>query len=213
MYHTNRTRFGLIVLTALLLLALALPALAQNSTSITTIARLRLRAEPTTRSESLAVIPVNTTLNALAVNASLTWVQVNFNGRTGWVSTRFISVTSGSLAGLPVGGSSTTATGATADNSGTGAIRIELTATPEVPAPNTSDAVLAGGCVNLAWRVPDARVDWAITLSINTADQRVVASDTLRVCLTQTTLFTLAVEPGDGRPGAFAQATIRVVAP
>lgn len=63
---------------------------------------LNLRAAPTTASDSLATIPFDTVINAVGRTSDNNWVQVTYNGRTGWVAAWLGIVRGGSFFTLPV---------------------------------------------------------------------------------------------------------------
>jgi uncharacterized protein YraI len=66
---------------------------------------LRVRSGPSTGYPVLADAPRYTVFPLLGRNASSTWVQVNFEGTLGWVTTGFIEIQNGrSLAELPING-------------------------------------------------------------------------------------------------------------
>lgn len=50
---------------------------------------VRLRSAPDTNSETLARIPFKTVIQAVGRSADNAWLQVIFNGQTGWVAARF----------------------------------------------------------------------------------------------------------------------------
>ena len=54
---------------------------------------LHLRRNPTSDSESLALIPAGTQLVVEGVNDTGEWYQVTYNGTTGWISNTYVSLT------------------------------------------------------------------------------------------------------------------------
>ncbi len=54
---------------------------------------LHLRRNPTSESESLALIPAGTQLVVEGVNDTGEWYQVTYNGTTGWISNTYVSLT------------------------------------------------------------------------------------------------------------------------
>lgn len=59
-----------------------------------TVVNLRLRSTPVIAgNNTLLTIPNGTTLPILGRNADTSWLQVSFEGQTGWVSARFVTVT------------------------------------------------------------------------------------------------------------------------
>ncbi len=61
-----------------------------------------LRAAPTINSDRLAVIPFNVELPLTGRNAGNNWVQVDYNGTIGWVSSGLLEFRQGNIASLPV---------------------------------------------------------------------------------------------------------------
>ncbi len=66
------------------------------------VSALRLRAAPVLNAQILNVIPFNTILPVLGRSARRTFIQVNYNGQIGWVSSFFVRLTGARLADLPV---------------------------------------------------------------------------------------------------------------
>ncbi|RMF77533.1 MAG: SH3 domain-containing protein [Chloroflexi bacterium] len=64
---------------------------------------VRLRSAPSTDADTLTRIPFNTTLRATGRTADSNWLQVTFNGQSGWVASRF-GTHSADIGGLPVVG-------------------------------------------------------------------------------------------------------------
>ncbi len=56
-------------------------------------ANLQLRRDPTATAESLGLVPGNSQVDVLGRNGAGSWIQVSFNGNTGWVSSSFVKVT------------------------------------------------------------------------------------------------------------------------
>ena len=66
---------------------------------------LRVRAGPSTGYPVFANAPINSVVPLLGRNGSSTWVQINFEGTLGWISTQYIEILNGaSLAQLPFDG-------------------------------------------------------------------------------------------------------------
>lgn len=80
------------------------PAPAAAGIQATTQANLRLRAGPDTAYAILEVAPYGTTLPVLGRNAAGNWIQVTYNGRTGWMAARYTHISGGTLAAVPVTG-------------------------------------------------------------------------------------------------------------
>ncbi|MDX1992391.1 MAG: SH3 domain-containing protein [bacterium] len=212
----------------LVLFASVLTVFAQSVT-VTTTARVRLRTEPNVSSRTIVVIPFNTAVTARAVNAAQTWILVEYNGSVGWISARFATVSSGDLDLLPTresGGSSASGTSSgTAAPRSTGTPRaanprgatstpspvtVSLEAVPEVAITGQPDATAPGGCVRVNWTVTGELSSLeAIILSTNGAEDNVEPSGSSRVCINETTTFTLSVPAR----GASRSVTVRVVAP
>jgi uncharacterized protein YraI len=64
---------------------------------------VRLRAAPNTTSDTLARIPFEAVVQATGRTSDSQWLQVTYNGQTGWVASRFGSA-DGDITGLPVTG-------------------------------------------------------------------------------------------------------------
>lgn len=62
---------------------------------------LNLRAEPDVNTERISTIPYGTTLTVHGHNGDSTWLNVTYDGQTGWVSGEFVEFVSG-CASLPV---------------------------------------------------------------------------------------------------------------
>ncbi|MHB8624898.1 MAG: DUF4397 domain-containing protein [Aggregatilineales bacterium] len=69
-------------------------------------ANLQFRATPSANGQSLGLIPLDTQLPILGRNGNGSWIQVQFQGQTGWVDSAFVSVTKNgrktSVGDLPV---------------------------------------------------------------------------------------------------------------
>lgn len=205
-----------------LIVALALlmtfNAVAQSAVTVTTTARVRLREEPSLRGRILATIPFNTSLTAVGVNGSQTWVQVRFNNLTGWVSARYVRVTSGQLSTLPlITTTSSTGGGATAAGTATPGANtapiITFDVVPVNPIPNTPDAVRPNECVYVTYNASNIAADTRVILSVGTQEATNAAiGERNQFCLTQTTDFTVTVQPSRGAATS-RSITIRVVAP
>jgi uncharacterized protein YraI len=76
----------------------AAPTLSTSQTATTaeytatTISNLNLRAQPSSSSDSLLVIPRGGTAAVLARNSDSTWLKLNYQGVIGWSSARFVTV-------------------------------------------------------------------------------------------------------------------------
>jgi uncharacterized protein YraI len=60
-----------------------------DALDFTTSYSVRLRSAPSTSSQTLATIPFNTTIQAIGRTGDYQWLQVVYNGQTGWVAARF----------------------------------------------------------------------------------------------------------------------------
>ncbi|NWG16400.1 MAG: SH3 domain-containing protein [Chloroflexi bacterium] len=65
---------------------------------------LRMRAAPDTTSAILASIPHNTTVTATGRSADGRWLQVTYQGQTGWIAAQYGRARGGDILGLPVTG-------------------------------------------------------------------------------------------------------------
>jgi hypothetical protein len=86
--------------------AVAVPELvAGPATGVTfTVANnLRLRSAPSTEGEVLGTIPFETIVDVVGRNGDSSWIQVNFNGGSGWVSAQYGTL-SADINSLPVTG-------------------------------------------------------------------------------------------------------------
>lgn len=68
----------------------------------TTQANLRFRAGPGTEHQILSVLPYGTVVPVVARNASSDWIQVTYQGRTGWVAAWLTTISGGNFNALPV---------------------------------------------------------------------------------------------------------------
>lgn len=78
------------------------PPSAPTAVSATTFANLRLRSGPGTGFQILDVVPNGTTLPIIARNASSDWVQVTYQGQTGWMAAWYTTISGGTLGSVPV---------------------------------------------------------------------------------------------------------------
>lgn len=129
-----------------------------GTTATVTAARLNVRKLPSASAEILTKIRANESYAVIGKNANATWWQINANGITGWVSSRFVSVT-GNLSGVPVINTSTTQLAQPVDTG------YNVTAQDTVnvrSAPNLTGAILAKMNRNDTARVVGrtARNDW-----------------------------------------------------
>ncbi|MBX3061799.1 MAG: SH3 domain-containing protein [Anaerolineae bacterium] len=89
------------VLLILCLLALAalivLPAGSVNAqgVSATTTANVKLRAGSSIKCAAITVVPKGTQVGVSARSADNKWVQVSFNGQSGWVSASYVKLSAG----------------------------------------------------------------------------------------------------------------------
>jgi uncharacterized protein YraI len=67
----------------------------------TTAYNLRLRALPSTESETLTTIPFNTVILLAARTADSGWWQTSYDGQTGWVDGTYLLL-SQACASLPI---------------------------------------------------------------------------------------------------------------
>ena len=68
----------------------------------TTQANLRLRSGPGTTHQILDVLPFGTSVSVIGRNASGDWIQVTYQGRTGWVAAWLTTISGGNFNALPV---------------------------------------------------------------------------------------------------------------
>ena len=100
---------GMKKIALLLLLIVSIINVAQDTDVwVTTQDNSRLRAGASLHFETLAIIPHTTTLEATGRTADSRWVQVTYDGQTGWIAARLL-VWSGDFAGLPIDGTQTVA--------------------------------------------------------------------------------------------------------
>lgn len=176
-HRFNAVRVLAMGLLLTLLLGMTLPVLAQGGVTVRTTTNLRLRAEPTTTAPVLVVIPFRTSLTALALSADRQWVQVSYNGATGWVARRYLRVTAGSLDGLA---------GAVPQQTGPGAPAVSIA----FGADRTS--ISAGQCATLSWAVEGVR-------AVYYQGAGVTGSGARTECPGATTTYTLTVVLTDGQ--------------
>jgi uncharacterized protein YgiM (DUF1202 family) len=74
---------------------------APTGVTFTASNNVRLRTAPNTEAEVLATVPFEGVLEAVGRTSDNAWVQVNFNGASGWVSSQFGTLTA-DINGLPV---------------------------------------------------------------------------------------------------------------
>jgi hypothetical protein len=55
-------------------------------------ANLQLRREPNQNAESLGLIPGNSVVNVLGRNGAGSWIEISFEGKTGWANATFLKV-------------------------------------------------------------------------------------------------------------------------
>ncbi|MEQ8672004.1 MAG: PA14 domain-containing protein [Aggregatilineales bacterium] len=73
--------------------------------SVTAVANLNIRAAPGIRNALIGRIPGTSSASALGRNQNASWVQVNYNGIVGWVSSAYVRFPSGtSISNLPITG-------------------------------------------------------------------------------------------------------------
>lgn len=77
-----------------------------NLSIVKVITRLNgnLRAAPSGDADILTVIPFGTTLTVAARTEGNNWMQVTYDGKTGWISSGVLDFTQGNVANLPVSG-------------------------------------------------------------------------------------------------------------
>lgn len=118
-------RFLLILCLVALAAVIVLPAEAINAqgVSATTTANVKLRAGSSTKCAAITVVPKGTQLGVSARSSDSKWVQVSFNGQSGWVSASYVklsaairtlSVADGACAAAAGGGGGTTSSAGTA---------------------------------------------------------------------------------------------------
>ncbi len=102
-----------LLLSALILVTLTFPVPAGASTAAgdaipstaVTTTDLNLRPEPNTTRPPIAVIPGGATVDVFGRNGASSWLSVAYQERTGWVSSAYVVLASGSLSDLPIVGS------------------------------------------------------------------------------------------------------------
>lgn len=79
----------------------------QQNGSVTAVPRvnLRMRSAASTRSRTLGTVPAGVAVPVTSRNAAGDWVQVSYNGRSGWVAAWYTTV-NGDLNTVPVNGGS-----------------------------------------------------------------------------------------------------------
>lgn len=78
------------------------PAAVVEGIAATTRPNLRLRVGPSTAYEILTTVPAGTTVPVLARNAAGDWIQVTYQGQTGWMAAWYTTLSGGTLDQLPV---------------------------------------------------------------------------------------------------------------
>lgn len=73
-------------------------------TTATTVAAVNLRPQPNTSQPPITVIPGGATIEIYGRNAAASWLSVAYQGKQGWVSAKFVALSAGAIAGLPVVG-------------------------------------------------------------------------------------------------------------
>jgi len=68
------------------------PGLVATADKLNSGVNLQFRRQPNANAESLALIPNGTQMKVLGRNGSGQWIQVEFGGQTGWVSSNFVTV-------------------------------------------------------------------------------------------------------------------------
>jgi len=68
----------------------------------TTTGNVNLRSVPSTQGDVLVIIPFSTDLTATGRTSNSNWVQVNYNGQTGWITSAVYSVSRGNVVSLPI---------------------------------------------------------------------------------------------------------------
>ncbi len=121
----RKSQYRLLVM--LLIVAVTVTGLAiksQNASAQTSTARgitrdfVNLRSGPGLSFPTLVIIPPERTVDIIGRNAEGNWLQVTVDGQSGWLFRSYVSLTSGSIAALPVTSGETTPPPTT--NTGTG---------------------------------------------------------------------------------------------
>lgn len=86
---------------AILLLLIAFPASAQDNQG-TTLDLLNLRADPVVNDNILTQLPIDTPVTILGRNPTGSWLWINADGVTGWVSSRYIGWDGIALSNIPI---------------------------------------------------------------------------------------------------------------
>ncbi len=71
----------------------AKPGIVASIINVNSGANLQLRRDPNVNAESLALIPPEAQLEVVGRDGSGTWIQVTYNGQTGWVNGAFVKIT------------------------------------------------------------------------------------------------------------------------
>ncbi len=96
------SRTSLLLMVALLVLILALPASGQEAVQFRTTHNLHLRAAPSTAARIYATMPHDTVLTATAFSFNYRWLRVSYNGQEGWASRVYLEYVGGDLGTLPL---------------------------------------------------------------------------------------------------------------
>lgn len=80
-----------------------LPAGNPTGITLTVTNNVRLRSAPSTAGQVITTLSFNSQFDAVGRNADNTWVQINVNGGSGWVSAQFANL-SANIGNLPVTG-------------------------------------------------------------------------------------------------------------
>jgi uncharacterized protein YraI len=106
MHLKNRLFLILIIFTIALTSAVMVgqPVSAQDPAMARGITRdfVNLRSGPGTNFETITIIDPEVTVDIVGRNEAATWIQVNVNGQSGWMSRSYVSLISGAIAALPV---------------------------------------------------------------------------------------------------------------
>ena len=65
------------------------PAGSPTGVTYTTTANVRLRSAPSTGGDVVASVPSGTTVDVIGRTGDSSWVQVNFGGQSGWMSSGY----------------------------------------------------------------------------------------------------------------------------
>ena len=95
-------RLALVLAALVMVFSGALPALAQDTVVVLTGNNVNLRGLPGTYGQVLTVVPIDTTLTATAISEDGLWLQVAYDGLSGWIALSYVTLQGGYLAYLPV---------------------------------------------------------------------------------------------------------------